>query len=80
MSNRIAGNLNLRFAGISNEALIAGVPEIAISTGSACTTSIIEPSHVLLSIGLSREDAYSSIRFGIGRFNTKEEIKNTVLV
>tara|TARA_Y100001970_G_C14204279_1_gene842994 strand:+ start:422 stop:1573 length:1152 start_codon:yes stop_codon:yes gene_type:complete len=74
MSNRIAGNLNLRFAGISNEALIAGVPEIAISTGSACTTSIIEPSHVLLSIGLSRKDAYSSIRFGIGRFNTKEEI------
>ena len=74
MERRLAGNLNMRFPGINIEAVIAAVPEIAISSGAACTTSTMEPSHVLLALGLSKNDAYSSLRFGIGRFNTKEDI------
>ena len=75
MEQRLAGNLNMSFPGINNEAVIAAVPEIAISSGAACTTSTMEPSHVLLALGLSKNEAYASLRFGIGRFNTKEEIK-----
>ena len=75
MKQRLPGNLNMSFSGINNEAIIAAVPEIAISSGAACTTSTMEPSHVLLALGLSKNEAYSSLRFGIGRFNTKEEIK-----
>ena len=74
MERRLAGNLNMRFPGINNEAVIAAVPEIAISSGAACTTSTMEPSHVLLALGLNKNEAYSSLRFGIGRFNTKEDI------
>ena len=74
MKQRLAGNLNMSFPGINNEAVIAAVPEIAISSGAACTTSTMEPSHVLLALGLSKNEAYSSLRFGIGRFNTKEDI------
>ena len=74
MERRLTGNLNMRFPGINNEAVIAAVPEIAISSGAACTTSTMEPSHVLLALGLSKNEAYSSLRFGIGRFNTKEDI------
>jgi len=74
MEYRVAGNLNMSFPGVNNEAIIATIPEIAISSGSACTTSTIEPSHVLLALGMSKEEAYSSLRFGIGRFNTEEDI------
>ena len=74
MEHRIAGNLNMSFPGVNNEAIIAIIPEIAISSGSACTTSTMEPSHVLLALGMSKEEAYSSLRFGIGRFNTQEDI------
>ena len=75
MKRWLAGNLNMRFPSINNEAVIAAVPEIAISSGAACTTSTMEPSHVLLALGLSKNEAYSSLRFGIGRFNTKEDIE-----
>lgn len=75
MESRIAGNLNISFPGVNNETVIAGIPEIAISSGSACTTSTIEPSHVLMALGLSKEGANSSLRFGIGRFNTNEDIQ-----
>jgi len=75
MEKRVSGNLNISFPGLSNETIIAAVPEIAISSGAACTTSTMEPSHVLLALGLSKNEAYSSLRFGIGRFNTDEEIK-----
>ena len=78
MEHRIAGNLNMSFPGANNEAIIAAVPDIAISSGSACTTSTMEPSHVLLALGMSKEEAYSSLRFGIGRFNTEEDIKIAV--
>ena len=74
MEKRVAGNLNMSFPGVNNEAIIAAIPEIAISSGSACTTSTMEPSHVLLALGISKEEAYSSLRFGIGRFNTEEDI------
>ncbi len=75
MEKRVAGNLNISFLGMNNEAIIAAVPEIALSSGAACTTSTMEPSHVLLALGLSKEEAYSSLRFGIGRFNTEKDIE-----
>ncbi len=78
MEHRVAGNLNMSFPGANNEAIIAAVPDIAISSGSACTTSTMEPSHVLLALGMSKNEVYSSLRFGIGRFNTKEEIQIAV--
>ncbi len=75
LENRLPGNLNMGFPKTNNEAIIAAVPEIAISSGAACTTSTMGASHVLLALGLSKDDAYSSLRFGIGRFNTEKEIK-----
>jgi cysteine desulfurase len=78
MEYRVSGNLNMSFPGAKNEAIIAAIPEIAISSGSACTTSTMEPSHVLLALGMSKEEAYSSLRFGIGRFNTEQDIQITV--
>ena len=78
MEYRVAGNLNLSFPGVNNEAIFAAIPEIAISSGSACTTSTMEPSHVLLALGMSKEEAYSSLRFGIGRFNTEQDIQIAV--
>ena len=77
MEKRIAGNLNISFQGMNNEAIIAAVPELAISSGAACTTSTMAPSHVLLALGLSKQESYSSIRFGIGRFNIEKEIEIT---
>ncbi len=78
MKQRLPGNLNMSFPGINNEAVIAAVPEIAISSGAACTTSTMDPSHVLLALGLSKNEAYSSLRFGIGRFNTEKDIQIAV--
>jgi len=76
LTNRLAHNLNVRFDGIESKAIINSVSKkIAISAGSACTTEIVEPSHVLLALGLNEEQAHSAIRIGCGRFNTDEEIK-----
>ena len=72
--NRLSGNLNLGFKNLNSESIISSSPEIAISTGSACTSTSKSPSHVLLSLGLSKNQALSSIRISIGRFNTEEEI------
>ena len=73
--NRLAHNLNMRFESIDGKAIINSVSKkLAISAGSACTTQTVEPSHVLLALGLTEEEAHSSIRIGCGRFNTKEEI------
>ena len=73
---RLAHNLNVRFDGIESKAIINTVSKkVAISAGSACTTQIVEPSHVLLAIGLSEDQTHSSIRVGCGRFNTDEEIE-----
>ena len=75
-TNRLVHNLNIRFEGIESKAIINSVSEkIAISAGSACTTQMVEPSHVLLALGLEEEQTHSAIRIGCGRFNTDEEIQ-----
>jgi cysteine desulfurase len=74
MEQRLPGNLNVSLPGVKADALLLTVPEIALSTGSACTSTSVEPSHVLRAIGLSTEAALSSVRFGLGRFSTDEEI------
>ena len=74
-TQRLAGNLNISVAGVDGQALLLGLqPIMAVSSGSACTSTKIEPSHVLTAIGRSETLAYASVRFGIGRFNTLEEI------
>ena len=72
--NRYPGNLNLSFAGIEGESMIMAIKDLAVSSGSACTSSSLEPSYVLHSLGVEDELAHTSIRFGIGRFTTEEEI------
>ena len=73
--NRLPANLNVAFSGIDGKAIINSVSKkIAISAGSACTTEAVEPSHVLLALGHDGEEAHSSIRIGLGRFNTADEV------
>ncbi|MBE0621903.1 MAG: IscS subfamily cysteine desulfurase [Burkholderiales bacterium] len=78
LDQRIPGNLNVSFNFVEGESLIMGIKEIAVSSGSACTSASLEPSYVLRALGRSDELAHSSIRFTIGRFNTAEEIDFTV--
>ena len=78
--NRLAHNLNIRFEGVQSKSIINTVSKkLAISAGSACTTDLVEPSHVLLSLGLSENQAHNAIRIGCGRFNTDEEIQITII-
>ena len=72
---RVAGTSSLTLPGVDADALIANLERVYISTGSACTSGAPEPSHVLLAIGLTRDRAYDTIRIGLGRFSTPEEIK-----
>jgi cysteine desulfurase len=72
---RLPGNLNVRFPGVEGQAIMLRVPELALSSGSACSSADPRPSHVLQAIGLSEDAARSSLRFGIGRFNTEAEIE-----
>lgn len=72
--SRYIGNLNFSFAGIEGESMIMAIKDLAVSSGSACTSSSLEPSYVLHSLGVEDELAHTSIRFGIGRFTTEEEI------
>jgi cysteine desulfurase len=74
LARRLPGNLNMAFTGVDAEALLMAMPEIAASTGSACSSATVEPSHVLRALGIGEEAARSSVRFGLGRFNTEEEI------
>ena len=75
-TNRLVHNLNVRFDGIQSKSIINTVSKkVAISAGSACTTQTVEPSHVLLALGLSEDQAHNAIRIGCGRFNTDEEIQ-----
>jgi cysteine desulfurase len=73
-TQRLPHNLNLSFSGVESKALIVGLKGVAISTGSACTSATVEPSHVILSLGFGEERAHSAIRIGVGRFNDDDEI------
>lgn len=75
---RLPHNLNVSFAYVEGEALLMGVKEIALSSGSACTSATLEPSYVLRALGVGADLAHSSIRFGLGRFSTEEEVDYTV--
>jgi cysteine desulfurase len=74
MTHRLPGNLNVSFAYVEGESLLMGISDIAVSSGSACTSATLEPSYVLKALGICDELAHSSIRFGLGRFNTEEEV------
>ena len=73
-TDRLPGNLNISFAYVEGESLLMGMKDIALSSGSACTSATLEPSYVLRALGVGVELAHSSIRFGLGRFTTDEEI------
>ncbi|MCC8467180.1 MAG: IscS subfamily cysteine desulfurase [Rickettsia endosymbiont of Eriopis connexa] len=75
---RYKGNLNLSFAGVEGESIILAIKDLAVSSGSACTSASLEPSYVLRSMGIGEELAHTSIRFGIGRFTTEQEIDYAV--
>ncbi|MFP8966699.1 IscS subfamily cysteine desulfurase [Pokkaliibacter sp. CJK22405] len=75
---RVHGNLNISFAFVEGESLLMSLKDLAVSSGSACTSASLEPSYVLRALGLNDEMAHSSIRFGIGRFTTEEEIDHAV--
>jgi cysteine desulfurase len=78
MDSRLPNNLNISFAYVEGEGLMMGIKDVAVSSGSACTSASLEPSHVLRSMGVGDELAHSSIRFGFGRFTTKEEVEYAI--
>ena len=76
--HRLPHNLNVSFAQVDGEALLMGINDVAVSNGSACTSAKVEPSYVLRALGVEEELAHSSIRFGLGRFNTAEEVEYVI--
>ncbi len=74
LEQRLPGNLNLSFAFVEGEGLMMAIKDVAVSSGSACTSASLEPSYVLRALGVGEELAHTSIRFGLGRFNTEEEV------
>eukprot|EP00461_Guttulinopsis_vulgaris_P002192 UN02193 len=75
---RYVGNINTSFAYVEGESLLMGLKQIAVSSGSACTSASLEPSYVLRALGVEEDLAHTSIRFGIGRFTTEEEVDEAV--
>jgi cysteine desulfurase len=78
MEHRLPNNLNMSFAYVEGESLLMGINDIAVSSGSACTSATLEPSYVLKALGVGEDLAHTSIRFGLGRFNTEEEVDYVV--
>ena len=74
MVHRLPHNINISFAYVEGESLLMGINDIAVSSGSACTSATLEPSYVLKALGVGEDLAHTSIRFGLGRFNTEEEV------
>ncbi len=74
LEHRVPNNLNVSFAYVEGESLLMGISDVAVSSGSACTSASLEPSYVLKALGTGEDLAHSSIRFGLGRFNTEEEV------
>jgi cysteine desulfurase len=74
MEHRLPNNLNISFAYVEGESLLMGINDVAVSSGSACTSATLEPSYVLKALGVGEDLAHTSIRFGLGRFNTDEEV------
>jgi len=74
LEHRLPGNLNISFNFVEGEAMMMAIKDVAVSSGSACTSASLEPSYVLRALGVGDELAHSSIRFGLGRFNTEEEV------
>jgi cysteine desulfurase len=74
MEFRLPHNLNISFAYVEGESLLMGINDVAVSSGSACTSATLEPSYVLKALGVGDDLAHTSIRFGLGRFNTEEEV------
>ena len=74
LTERVPGNLNVSFACVEGESLLMGLKEVAVSSGSACTSASLEPSYVLRALGVEEDMAHTSIRFGVGRFTTEEEV------
>ncbi|MGH9707230.1 MAG: IscS subfamily cysteine desulfurase [Candidatus Acidiferrales bacterium] len=74
MTHRLPHNINISFAYVEGESLLMGIHDVAVSSGSACTSATLEPSYVLKALGVGEDLAHTSIRFGIGRFNTEEEV------
>ena len=77
-TKRVPGNLNLSFAYVEGESLMMGIKNLAVSSGSACTSASLEPSYVLKALGVEEELAHTSLRIGLGRFTTENDIKEAV--
>src|SRR3990167_8952755 len=75
---RAPGNLNLSFAYVEGEGLMMGIKDLSVSSGSACTSSSLEPSYVLRALGVEEELAHTSIRFGLGRFTTEPDVDTAI--
>jgi cysteine desulfurase len=78
LAHRLPGNLNVSFAYVEGEAMMMAIKDVAVSSGSACTSASLEPSYVLRAMGVGDDMAHSSIRFGLGRFNTEAEVDHTI--